>query len=156
MLILILLRCYFAGVLTVFTCRYCHFWNSYSKVVQKFMLCEYCQTHTGWRTTIYSSDTNASSCEWMVVMCRKASGLSCHGVLRFQFSPHPSPTPQHISLCMSGVRIPAAIRDFFSETSRPALGHNQLRIQLIPGFPGLKRPERTVDHSSSCSAKVKN
>jgi len=41
----------------------------------------------------------------------------------------------------------------FATASRPVLGTTQSPIQWVPG---LKRPGREADHSSPCSAKVKN
>jgi hypothetical protein len=39
----------------------------------------------------------------------------------------------------------------------PAVGSNRSPIQLVPAsFPGAKRPERDVEHSSSTNTAVKN
>jgi len=44
----------------------------------------------------------------------------------------------------------------FSHPSITALGSTQLPVQWVPGlFPGLKRPERGVDHPATSNAKVK-
>jgi hypothetical protein len=43
------------------------------------------------------------------------------------------------------------------KTSRPALGSIQPPVQWLPGsFPGIKRPERGVDHPPPSSAEVRN
>jgi hypothetical protein len=61
---------------------------------------------------------------------------------------------------MTGVQFLAGDKDgisFFSSESRPGLGPTQPSIQWLPGAvtPGLKQPEREVDHSPPFSAEVK-
>ena len=44
----------------------------------------------------------------------------------------------------------------FSSSSRRALGLAQAPVKWVPGlFPGVKRPERGVDHSPTSSTKAK-
>jgi hypothetical protein len=44
----------------------------------------------------------------------------------------------------------------FPQPSRPALGLSQPPAQWVPGlFPGVKRPERGVDHTPPFNAEVK-
>jgi hypothetical protein len=46
----------------------------------------------------------------------------------------------------------------FSTASRQVLGPTEAPIQWVPGVlsPGIKRPGREAEHSSQCSADVKN
>ena len=58
----------------------------------------------------------------------------------------------------SGVRIPEGARDYsLLQNVQSGLGPTQPSNQWVPGFfPGVKRPDCEVDHSSSSIVEVKN
>jgi hypothetical protein len=58
---------------------------------------------------------------------------------------------------MPGLRFNVPEIFLLSKSLRPALGHNHLPFQRVPGsFPGVKLPVREVNQSPSPNTEVKN